>query len=226
MKNRYIKRAQISERQIRQLLQLFALDVSALTATKICRLNYRTTHRFYGLMRERLITLALAEARPFAGEVEIDESYFGPRRVRGKRGRGASGKIPVIGLHKRGHHVFVSVVKDCSREQLLPIIRGRVLGKSDVYTDGWTAYDGLVTGGYRHHRVHHHENEFARGKNHVNGIESFWSFPKFRMIKLRGVRRSKFLDHLKECEWRFNHRRSNIYKLLLSNLRQSPLCAT
>ena len=114
-------------------------------------------------------------------------------------------------------------MKNCSREQLLPIIQGRVLGKSDVYTDGWKAYDGLVTGGYKHHRVHHHENEFARGKNHVNGIESFWSFAKFRMIKLRGVRRDKFLDHLKECEWRFNHRRSNIYQLLLSNCRQLPL---
>jgi transposase-like protein len=223
VKNKYAKRTHISERQFRGLLRHFAVDLSALTSSKLTGLAYATTHRFYVLLRARLITLALAEARPFAGEVEIDESYFGPRRVRGKRGRGAGGKIPVVGLHKRGHHVFVSVVKNCSREQLLPIIRGRVLGKSDVYTDGWTAYDGLVTGGYKHHRVHHHENEFARGKNHVNGIESFWSFAKFRMIKLRGVRRSKFLDHLKECEWRFNHRRSNIYQLLLSNCRQLPL---
>jgi transposase len=223
MKNKYAKRTHISERQFRQLLQHFALDISALTSSKLTGLVYATTHRFYVLLRQRIISQALLEARPFVGEVEIDESYFGARRVRGKRGRGAGGKTPVIGLHKRGHHVFVSVVKNCSREQLLPIIEGRVLGQSDVYTDGWRAYDGLVTGGYKHHRVHHHENEFARGKNHVNGIESFWSFAKFRMTKLRGVRREKFLDHLKECEWRFNHRRDTIYKLLLTNLRQLPL---
>jgi hypothetical protein len=41
---------------------------------------------------------------------------------------------------------------------------------SDVYADGCRAYDGLVTNDYQHHRVHHHENEFARGKNYVNGI--------------------------------------------------------
>ena len=33
------------------------------------------------------------------GEIEIDESYFGVKRVRGKRGRGANGKVPVFGRH-------------------------------------------------------------------------------------------------------------------------------
>jgi len=58
--------------------------------------------------------LTLEEARPFAGEVEIDESYFGARRVRGKRGRGAGGKTPVIGLLKRGGKVFTEIVENCS----------------------------------------------------------------------------------------------------------------
>ena len=105
----------------------------------------------------------------------------------------------------------------------MPILKGNVLSQGDIYTDGWKAYDGLVTSGFRHHRVHHHENEFARGKNHVNGIESFWSFAKFRMIKLRGVRKDMFLIHLKECEWRWNHRNDNLYKLILSNLRFKTL---
>ena len=33
------------------------------------------------------------------GEFEVDESYFGAKRVRGKRGRGAAGKTPVFGLY-------------------------------------------------------------------------------------------------------------------------------
>ena len=32
----------------------------------------------------------------FSGEIEIDESYFGSKRVRGKRGRGAAKKTPVL----------------------------------------------------------------------------------------------------------------------------------
>ena len=223
MKNRYIKRAHISEREFRGLLKCFGLDVPATTAAALAGMRRQTVQRIYSLLRERIAKLALEEVRPFAGEIEVDESYFGSRRVRGRRGRGAGGKTPVLGLHKRGERVFVSVVENCSRQELMPILKGRVLEHSDVYTDGWKAYDGLLTSGYRHHRVHHHENEFARGKNHVNGIESFWSFAKFRLAKLRGVRRDKFLLHLKECEWRWNHRHQNLYSFLLKNCRLNPL---
>ena len=83
-----------------------------------------------------------------------------------------------------------------------------------------------LTNGYQHHRVHHHENQFARGKNHVNGIESFWSFAKHRLLKLRSIRKEKFLLHLKECEWRWNHRHRKIYPILLKHLRQYPLSTT
>jgi transposase-like protein len=75
--------------------------------------------------------------------------------------------------------------------------------KSTIYTDGWRAYDGLVMEGYKHHRIHHHDNEFARDRRHINGIESFWSYAKLRLAKLRGVRWEYFYDHLKETEWRF-----------------------
>jgi transposase-like protein len=169
------------------------------------------------------LELAVDEASPVTGEIEVDESYFGARRVRGKRGRGASGKTPVIGLLKRGGKVFTQIVANCSKAELMPIIKGQVLSESTVYTDGWASYDGLVLGGYEHHRIHHHKNEFARGKNHVNGIESFWSFAKLRMAKLRGIRSEYFILHLKESEWRFNHRHENIYRLLLSELRGNPL---
>ncbi len=170
--------------------------------------------------------MTFQEMQPFAGDIEVDESYFGARRVRGKRGRGAGGKIPILGLHKRGDRVFVSVVKNCSKQELMAILKGHVLSSSDVYTDGWKAYDGLVTNGYQHHRVHHHKNQFARGKNHVNGIESFWSFAKHRLLKLRSIRKEKFLIHLKECEWRWNHRHRKIYPILLKHLRQYPLSTT
>lgn len=71
--------------------------------------------------------------------------------------------------------------------------------------------------------LHHSKNEFARGKNHVNGIESFWGYTKTRMVKLRGIRKTRFLVHLKESEWRFNHRKENTYKLLLKEFRNRPL---
>ena len=223
MKNRYVKHAHISEVIFRKVLKLFCADIPALTAAGLAGLSVQSTQSLYDGLRLRVLELTLEEARPFAGEVEIDESYFGPRRVRGKRGRGAGGKTPVIGLLKRGGKVFTEIVENCSKAALMPLIKGQVLSEATVYTDGWKSYDGLVLGGYKHHRIHHHQNQFARGKNHVNGIESFWSFTKLRLAKLRGIRAHYFFLHLKESEWRWNHRHDNLYLFLLKNLRSKPL---
>ena len=223
MKNKYLKVAKISEAKFRVLVDCFSEDIAATQAARLSRVNRNTAQRIFTLLRARIVSLAIHENSPFAGEVEIDESYFGARRVRGKRGRGAAGKTPVIGLRKRDGKVFVEIVKDCSRKELMPVIKGQVMEDSTVYTDGWKAYDSLVREGYKHHRVHHHKDEFARGRNHVSGIESFWSYVKFRMVKLRGVKREQFVIHLLESAWRFNHKQENIYLLLLKELRVNPL---
>ena len=161
---------------------MYCADVGALTASKLTNLNKNTTHRLYGLLRARVVEMAEGEAAPFTGSVEVDESYFGPRRVRGRRGRGSGRKVAVIGLLKRRGKVFCSPVMNCSKAELIGVIRGQVLPrKSTIYTDGWRAYDGLVMEGYKHHRIHHHDNEFARDRRHINGIESFWSCAKLRL---------------------------------------------
>lgn len=95
--------------------------------------------------------------------------------------------------------MFVEVVKSCSKSQLIPIIQGKILEGSKVYTDGWKAYDGLILNGYEHYRIFQRHNEFARGKSHVNGIESFCSFTKRRLAKFNGLTDSKFFLHLKAC---------------------------
>ena len=59
--------------------------------------------------------------------------------------------------------------------------------------------------------------------SHVNGIESFWSYAKSRLHQFHGIKPEKFYLHLKECEYRFNHRRDNLYAELLKLLRKYPL---
>jgi transposase len=177
--------------------------------------------RYFGAIRFRIVELSQLEGK-FSGEIEVYESYFGAKRIRGKRGRGARGKIPVVGVLKRGGKVYTKVVKNCSREQILPILKGKILDESTLFTDGWKSYHGLIYQGFQHYRIYHSKNEFARGKNHINGIESFWSFVKRRMAKQNGVRKDKFLLHLKESEFRWNHR-NEMYKVLLDNLKSNPL---
>ena len=213
-----LKNAKISTFKIKKILKCFSEDIDATKTAKILGLNRRTIDRYFNIFREKILQFSVSTKQE-SGEFELDESYFGAHRVRGKRGRGAAGKTPVFGILKRNGKVFVSVVRNCSREELLPIIEGKILEGSTIHTDGWRAYDGLILNGYDHYRIHHSKNEFARGKCHVNGIESFWSFSKRRLSKFNGIAAHKFTLHLKECEFRWNFKNKNLFDILLKILK-------
>ncbi len=224
MSNKYFFRAKISDEKFRTVLRLFCLDLEAKKTAEFAGLNQDTVNNIYNKLRERIAELCEAESPFTNGEVELDESYFGARRVRGIRGRGAKGKIPVFGMLKRGDKVYTQVVKNCSVSELLPIIKGKADTDAVIYSDGFKTYDGLVNYGYkRHYRVKHGENEFAVGHKHINGIENFWGLCKVRLAKFRGVHKHTFYLHIKECEFRYNYRNQNIYLILLKELRKNKL---
>jgi len=222
-KNKYILRSKISEARFRQFARLFCVDLNATQIAQVTGLNRNTVNRLLHGLRERIMAECQAGS-PVRGEVEVDESYFGARRVRGKRGRGASGKTIVFGIFKREGGVYTEIVPDCSRATLQGVIRGRIDPESVVHSDGWAGYNGLVDMGYqKHYRVMHGANEFARGRCHINGMESFWGYAKTRLARFRGLRKEDFLLHLKECEFRFNHRHDDLYPLILKMCRENPL---
>ncbi|BAV95182.1 IS1595 family transposase [Ichthyobacterium seriolicida] len=224
MKNKYIIRSRISEAKFRSILRLFCLDIQAKKVSKLTNVSRYTINKIFDKLR-LLIAQKCEEESPFnQGEIELDESYFGAKRVRGKRGRGSGGKVPVFGMLKREGKVYTQIVKNCSSSVIMPIIESRASKESTIYTDGFKSYDGLVNYGYkRHYRVKHSENEFAKGVNHINGIENFWGLCKVRLSRFRGVHKHKFYYHLKECEWRFNYRNENLYFCLLKWIRKNPL---
>lgn len=223
MKNKYANRSRISESKIRQLLKHFALDLDAQRIAVLCNLNRNTVNRYLNMIRIRISEFC-EQNSPFRGEIEVDESYFGARRQKGKRGRGAYGKTPVFGILQRGGKVYTEIVPNCAKATLQAIIRGKVSPESIIHSDQWRGYNGLVDIGYeKHYRVKHGDDEFANDKSHINGIESFWSYSKRRLQKFHGVPQNTFYLHLKECEFRFNHRNENIYAILLKIIRQNPL---
>ena len=223
IRNKYSTRSRISEKKFRELLKLFSLDLSAVEISELTHLNRNTVNRYLQLLRIRIAEFCEIQS-PISGEIEVDESYFGAKRIKGKRGRGASGKTIVFGLFKRKGKVYTEIVPNTSRKTLQGVIRGRVDLESVIHSDGWRAYNGLVDLGYKKHfRVYHSKNEFAHGKNHINGIESFWGYAKTRLSKFRGMNKNTFYLHLKECEFRFNFRKENIYKTLLNLLKNKPL---
>ena len=222
--NRYYRCAKISERKTRQIIKYFALDLTANKTAQLTALAHQSVNRIYLKIRNRIAEEAM-RASPFSSsEVEVDESYFGARRVRGKRGRGAGSKTIVFGIYKRNGKVYTEIVPNVQKKTLQNIIRGRVSLDSVIHSDGWRGYNGLVDVGYsKHLRINHSNDVFAIGDVHINGIESFWSFAKRRLQKFNSVPTRTFYLHLKECEYRFNHRNENLERKLLKLLEQHPL---
>jgi len=223
--NRYKKRAHISEYKFRQIVRHFSLDLTASQIAKLTNINRNTINKYLMQIRQNIAEYCEQQS-PFSGEIEVDESYFGARRVKGIRGRGARGKTIVFGIFQRNGKVYTEIVPDCKSKTLQAIIRGKVSIESVIHSDTWRGYSSLVDLGYqKHYRVKHGISEFVNGKSHINGIESFWAFAKTRLSKFRGLNKNTFYMHLKESEFRFNHRndRNVLDKIILKIIRENPL---
>ena len=123
-------------------------------------------------------------------KIEVDESYFGGGR-KGKRGRGADGKVPVFGLLKRKGKVYTKIIPDARSATLMPIIQEKVVPDSIVYLDCRRGYNVLDVSDFKHCRINH-SKLFADKQNHINGIENFWNQAKRHLRKFNGVPKGQF----------------------------------
>lgn len=115
---------------------------------------------------------------PLEGTIEVDESYFDPKRIPGKRGRGAGGKTIVFGIFKRRGKVYTEIVPEARKKILQCVVRGKMYPENVIQSDGWRGYDGLVDVGYdKHYRVQHAEDEFANPSSYINGTNRLGALP-------------------------------------------------
>jgi len=197
-----MRKSRLSKQKQDKLIEHFVAGTTARTAAGLAGVNKTTAAYYFHRLRE-LVYQATEDEMPFGGEVEVDESYFGGKR-KGKRGRGAAGKVPVFGLLKRGGKVFAKVIPDAKSKTLKNIIDNKVVPDSIVYSDTFRSYNVLDVSEFKHYRINH-SKLFADKKNHINGIENFWNQAKRHMRKFNGVPKDHFPLFLKECEWRFNN---------------------
>jgi transposase len=199
------RRSRLSLEAQKALLVQFVAGTPARTAAELTGVNRNSATLFYRKLRE-LIAARLAAESPFvAGEIEVDESYFGGHR-KGKRGRGAAGKVPVFGLLKRSGRVYAVPIPSAKSSVLMGIIRERTTPDSLIYTDALSAYDVLDVSEFHHHRINHNQTFVGPGRAHINGIENFWNQAKRHLRRYNGIPKASFPLFLKECEWRFNYR--------------------
>jgi len=165
---------------------------------------YNSAALFYRKIRQVIaFHVAQEAAEVFNGEVEINESYFGGVR-KGKRGRGAAGKVVVFGMLKRHGKVFTVVVENTKKKTLINEITQKIKPDSVVYTGAYHSYDALDVSDFHHLRINH-SDIFVDKKNHINGIKNFWNQAKRVLRKYNGIDKKYFYLFMKECEFRFKY---------------------
>ena len=199
-----MRKSRLSQATQARLIEHFVAGTTARCSAQLVDVHRNTAAYYFHRLREMIAWQCEQESQEvFGGEIEVDESYFGGVR-KGKRGRGAGGKVPIFGLLKRGGRVYTKIIADASSATLVPIIERKVVPDSIVYSDGWRGYNALDVSEFKHYRINH-SKLFADKKNHINGIENFWNQAKRHMRKFNGVPSQHFDLFLKECEWRFNN---------------------
>ena len=159
------------------------------------------------------LAMAAGNFEQIDGEVEIDETFIGPKarstKRRGRKpntGKGpAANKTTLLGFRQRGGIVRAFVVRDVRRTTLLPRIREHVAPGAIVYTDSLKSYCDVALG-WRHYMIDH-AVEYVRGSVHTNSIESFWSVLKRTLSGTYVAPRPWHLQrYLDEQIFRFNAR--------------------
>lgn len=139
--------------------------------------------------------------------VEADETYVGGKKHDGQRGRGASGKTPVVGIAERKGEIRLAVTQDTTAPTLEKAITDNVAPGSTVMTDEYRPYNHVTRLGYDHRRVNHSSKEFVVGQNHTNTIEGAWSHLKLSIRAIYiGVSPKHLQKYCAEYEYRYNTR--------------------
>lgn len=172
--------------------------------------DWRVAHEIRRLMEEG--------GEPFTGTVEADETYIGGKRA-GKRGRGAAGKTPVIGIAQRRGGVRAKVVENVTAASVTSHIRQNVVVTTQVITDELPVYNYVPKFGFTHDKVNHGDGEYVNGRIHTNTIEGFWSQVK-RSIDgtYHHVSRQHLQNYVNEFSFRYNNRFFSIWAILVARL--------
>lgn len=219
-----IPHQRLPKKKVRALIKCFALDLTALQTKQMCKVDKNTANLWFRYFREQ-IYIASTRAPRLAGEVEIDQAFFGGRgkkkdaalvrRLAGlptreilKRSKKLkpTPRTQVIGILERGGRIYVQPIPKADANTLLPIIHLVIEPGSTIYTDMWGGFNKLKLEKYTHKSINHATEYSNRKGVHINGVEAFWSFAKHRLDKFKGIPKVTALLHLKECEFRYNNK--------------------
>ncbi|SMO54935.1 transposase [Fodinibius sediminis] len=196
MNNKYVNRSKISEAKFRELVRLFALDLTATQIAGLSGLNRNTVNRYIKAIRRRIAEYCRVVAPvSFSSEVmpDIQECK----------------EITILGICEKEGVVYTSFYSD---EKQLQKAEVRDCLDMIVYLDNGQQY-------WMTDRATIQEEDSLK----VNCIDGFRGFLKSRLEKFKGIHSHTCYLHMKESEFRYNNPKNELYHLILKIIRSHPL---
>lgn len=225
MKNRYFIRSRISEKKFRQIIKFFSMDLTALQIASLTKVNRNTINNILKKIREKIAQHCEKENYFNKKEFAQDKLCVGIKCIHKTEDKDDKGKIIIFGLQKENGKTYIQVIKSF-KDSTLSLIKEKLF-----HSDSFKPYNDFVDTTYKKlYKFYHFSNDLIAEtgiknqiKTHINGVKNFLGIAKVRLSKFRGINKNTFYLHLKECEFRFNNRDKNLYRIILDILRKEPL---
>ena len=193
-------------------LYFFSLEMTANKTSKELNINYNTVLSTYTYFREKITRYQLDKFQLLKEENDCDDKYF-VGYFKYHRCGSSSNNIEVLGLLERKEQIFITMFEKLPTPFEPIFFESTKTGRHRVF-DTYTSTHTMLLKIFNKDFTVNHIIEFPDRVKYINRFEGFWSFTKKQLLKYRGISKSNLYLYLKEIEFRYNNRNSNIFNLL------------
>ncbi|MGE5106217.1 MAG: hypothetical protein ACM3H8_01635 [Sphingobacteriales bacterium] len=221
MKNKYLKGAHLSERKFRELLKLFCEDLTATQIANISDISRVTVNNYLKLIRTHIVRY----------NEEKNSRYYSYMPFIPLNGliiplehEDTSNKKALFGIYKAEDKIRADLVTHPNSKEVIDWAKGKLNGnEAEELNKIFGQYAGIADfNNYRLHRVVN-DKDPARQRSHLDEIDFFWGSLKARIAKFRGISGHTLFLHVKETEFRYNNRNTDLFELLSFIIQRRPL---
>jgi len=223
MKNKFLKGAHISERKVRELLKLFAEDLTATQIANISGISRITVNAYLKLIRTHIAKYC-EERNP----IHYNNGTFAflplQHAAVANYKNGSLLKKSLYGIFKQEDIIYTDKLSIDS-PWLNEYLKGKVeADQEDIDKYHLDLYNGIVDfNNLKLFRLNTTFGAATKGRSQIDEIDLFWGMLKSRLVKFRGLNGSTLYLHVKETEFRYNYRNEDLFELLVNIIHKRPL---
>ena len=219
MRNKFFKGAHLSEKEVKKILAYFSEELTATEIATITGVSRVTINNYLKLIREQICRIndpAFAKKKEPVVMAGMEEEVEDMEEER----------VPCFfSVSYSDQRVKVLPLDPEGCEAMKKLKKGDLLnGSLEYFSKHLAGYQAFIDpDGWKLLRVDQNLFMLKKTRGYVDELDTFWALARTRFSKFRGLNRTSLYLHLKESEFRYNHRHQNLYEVLCQLLRMNPL---